>query len=225
MKHRRLVVLRPEPGASASVARAAQGGLQALAYPLFTIRPVAWTPLDAAKFDAILFTSANAVRHGGEGLSRYRHLPVFAVGQATADAAVAAGFGHCVAGGTDVAAVLRCLAQAGHRNIFHPAGKDVRDVDTGALHVTRVMVYASDDSGDADGLAAVLHGECVVLVHSPRAGGRLAELVAPDVRPRHHVVAISPAAMAAAGTGWASVCAADRPDDTVLLALAAKLCQ
>src|SRR4051794_25280604 len=89
---RRLVVLRPEPGASATAERARMLGLEPVMVPLFEVEPVAWQAPDAARFDALLLTSANAVRMGGEELSKLRRLPVHAVGEATARSALDAGF-------------------------------------------------------------------------------------------------------------------------------------
>jgi uroporphyrinogen-III synthase len=62
----------------------------------------------------------------------------------------------------------------------------------------------------------------LVLVHSPRAGLRLSELV--DVRGAIAIAAISPAAAEAAGSGWERVESAEAPSDEALLALAARLC-
>ena len=59
---RRLLVLRPEPGASATAGRARTLGLDPVLMPLFEIEPIAWTAPDPAGFDALLLTSANAVR-------------------------------------------------------------------------------------------------------------------------------------------------------------------
>ena len=84
---RRLIVLRPEPGASATVERAQALGLDAFAIPLFRVEPIAWTAPDAGQFEGLLLTSANAVRHGGDQLERLRGLPVYVVGEATAEAA------------------------------------------------------------------------------------------------------------------------------------------
>ena len=72
---RRALVLRPEPGAAATLERLAAAGVVGEAMPLFRVLPRAWSP-PAGAFDALLLTSANAVRHGGEGLARVRHLPV-----------------------------------------------------------------------------------------------------------------------------------------------------
>ena len=89
---RRLIVLRPEPGASATVERARALGLDAVAIPLFRIEPIAWTAPDAGQFEGLLLTSARGVRHGGDQLERLRGLPVYVVGEATAEVARAAGF-------------------------------------------------------------------------------------------------------------------------------------
>jgi uroporphyrinogen-III synthase len=62
----------------------------------------------------------------------------------------------------------------------------------------------------------------VALVHSPRAGRRLAELVGD--RASTAIAAISAAAANAVGSGWETVEAAQQPNDDALLALAARLC-
>ena len=88
---RPIVVLRPEPGASETAARARQLGLDAIAIPLFRVEPLDWTVPDPSALDGLLLTSANAVRHSGRRLEELRGLPVYAVGQATAAAARRAG--------------------------------------------------------------------------------------------------------------------------------------
>ena len=65
----KVVILRPEPGASATLARAAAAGIAAVAIPLFAIAPVDWVAPDAKAYDALLLTSANAVRFAGEQLT------------------------------------------------------------------------------------------------------------------------------------------------------------
>src|SRR3954453_18370405 len=94
----RVVVLRPQPGADATVVKARALGLEAVAIPLFEIDSVEWEAPDAGSFDGLLLTSANAVRFGGEGLGELRGLKVYAVGEATAEAARAAGFGVAAVG-------------------------------------------------------------------------------------------------------------------------------
>jgi uroporphyrinogen-III synthase len=81
---RPVLVLRPEPEAQATAARAEVMGMTAVACPLFGGVPVPWTPPDG-EFDAVMLTSANAIRFGGPHLAAYRSLPLYAVGAATAD--------------------------------------------------------------------------------------------------------------------------------------------
>ena len=84
---RPVLVLRPEPGASETVERARGRGLNAIAVPLFEVRPLEWEAPEPSGFAGLLLTSANAVRHGGERLAKLRGLKVYAVGEATAEAA------------------------------------------------------------------------------------------------------------------------------------------
>ena len=214
---RRVIVLRPEPGASETVARARELGLDALAIPLFEIEPVPWTAPRAESFDGLLMTSANAVRSAGDGLRGLRELPVYAVGEATAAAAGAAGLGVVAAGDGGVDALL---GSADPRlRLLHLCGEHRTAPAGGGPAITAVAVYRSRIREEAD--LAALAGS-LVLVHSPRAARRLAELV--EQRAAIAIAAISPAAAAAAGGGWEWVEAADRPSDQALLALAARLC-
>ena len=218
---RRLAILRPEPGASATVERARTFGLDAFALPLFEVAAVAWEVPHADQFDALLLTSANAVRHGGKGLDQLRQLPVYAVGIATAAAARAAGFEVATCGDGGVKQLLgsilpdvRLLHLCGeHRTAAEPRQK-----------ITALAVYRSSPLPAPDDLRQIA-GQAVA-VHSPRAGRRLAELVDQSGIDRGaiRIAAISAAAAAAAGTGWERIEAAAAPDGAALLALASRLC-
>lgn len=206
---RALAVLRPEPGNAATAARIEALGLRALRLPLFAVRPVAWAP-PAGNYDALLLTSANAVRHAGAGLATVRHLPVRAVGAATAAAARAAGLTVAATGTSDAAAIA-----AGGGRLLHLAGRD----RVALPGVDAVTVYAAEPvEVDAGVLPAT-----VALLHSARAAARLAELVAPDLRETMRVAALSPAVAAASGGGWARILSAEAPTDSALVALAAGL--
>jgi uroporphyrinogen-III synthase len=215
---RRVIVLRPEPGASATVERARRRGLDARAVPLFVVDPIAWDVPDAAPFDGLLLTSANGVRCAGPGLQALRALPVHAVGEATATAAREAGLAVARVGESGVEALLAAL-DAGTR-LLHLCGEHRRAPAECRQAITPVIVYRSMALEPAPGLAET-HGS-VVLVHSPRAGQRLAELI--HDRATTAIVAISPVAAAAAGGGWEVVTIADTPTDEALLALAGQLC-
>jgi len=204
-------VLRPAPGNARTVARLVARGIDTIAVPLFEVVPVAWRPPDPAGYDALLVTSANAIRHGGAGLARLRELPVIAVGEATAAAARAAGFVVRCTGTGDVA---DALAAAGPCRPLHLAGRERRDAG-----VESVVVYASEPLP----VAPAAMGACedrVVLLHSARAAARFAALV-PD-RWRVAVAGLSPAVLAAAGQGWRWTVAAAVPTDAALVALVAE---
>jgi uroporphyrinogen-III synthase len=215
---RRVLVLRPEPGASATVAKARAMGLEAAAVPLFTLEPIEWEPPDPARFDGILLTSANAVRHGGGALRTLRGLPAYAVGDTTAEAAREAGFDIAGAGDAGVDRLLGSIDP--DLRLLHLCGEDRREPANPKQRITAVAVYRAIpvDKFDLREIEGV-----VALIHSPRAGRRFAE-VAP-ARQSIAIAAISSAAAQAAGDGWAAVEAAAEPTDEALLALAARLCE
>ncbi|MFM2409898.1 MAG: hypothetical protein RL481_726, partial [Pseudomonadota bacterium] len=122
----KLLVIRPQPGAEASAARARAASFDPLVMPLFEVRACEWDVPDAKAYDALLLTSANAVRHGGAGLSALRALPVHTVGERTATAAKSAGLSIKSTGTTDAQAVLRAAAIAGDRRLLWLAGEDHR---------------------------------------------------------------------------------------------------
>jgi uroporphyrinogen-III synthase len=220
---RRLIILRPEPGATASLKRADALGLDAVSMPLFGVHPIVWTPPDPTVFDAVLTTSANAMRHGGAGLARFRHLPLHAVGEATAEAAREAGFADVIAASGNVEDLLSLLPSA--LRLFHPCGRDRRDLSRALQKILSVPVYAAEALPRPDVFANI--PGAVVAVHSPRAGERLAELTdaAAIDRASVRIAAISEAAAGAAGEGWAEVASAAEPNDRALLELAARLCE
>ena len=212
---RRVLVLRPEPGASATVERARRLGLDAIAVPLFEVEPVAWQPPKAGEFDALLLTSANAVRHGGEGLKALRDLQVYAVGDATARAAREAGFDVASVGEAGVDRLLEAISP--ELRLLHLCGEDRIEPDA-PRQITQRIVYRSREVPNPREIPR----ECVALIHSPRAGRRLAQLV--EDRSGIAIAAISAQAAEAVGGGWESVDSAETPSDDALLALAARLC-
>lgn len=209
-----LAVLRPEPGNAATAARIEAAGGRALRLPLFHIVPLAWTPPDPAGHDALFLTSANAVRHAGPALAAYAALPVHTVGAATAVAARAAGLKVVATGERDAQSMARAAVAGGVTQALHLAGRD-RTTDALLGTSATVAVYASEalplTSADLLPLAGA-----VALVHSPRAGERLAALVTD--RSQVMLAAISSAATGAAGDGWAAVAVADVPTDAALIA-------
>ena len=213
----RVLVLRPMPGNADTVGRLAALGIVAAPLPLFAVEPVTWEVPSSESFDALLLTSANAVRHAGQGLAALDHLPVWCVGEATATAARDAGLTVARVGSGGVAALVsgtadRLLWLCGEERSALPEEAE-RQVTVIPVYRTRALLFP----------ASVLAEPCVALLHSARAARRFAQLA--SKRASIAIVAISEAAAAAAGEGWNSVAVATRPDDAEMVAIAAKLCQ
>lgn len=181
--------------------------------PLFEVGPRGWEVPDPDAFDAVAMTSANAARHGGVGLARFNHLPVFAVGEATAEAARAAGFLDVRVGTGDADDLGPQLSG----RVLHVTGTAHRSIPTVAA-VTVVPVYETLPLPPS----APLNAD-VVLIHSPRAGARLAELMPQCATTQ--IVAISAAAAQACGSGWAAMHVAEAPREHAMLECLRRLCE
>jgi uroporphyrinogen-III synthase len=218
---RSVLVVRPEPGASITAEKARKLGLHCAKVPLFEIQPVEWSPPDLAHFDGLLFTSANAVRFGGEPLQGLRGLPVYAVGSATADAAREAGFDIRSVGDSNVERLLGSIEP--DLKLLHLAGEDRKLAADARQQLSSITVYRSSpkDAVDIDAASGK-----VVLLHSPRAARRFGELVDRQSIERGSILiaAISEETAEAAGPGWRSVGVAEAPNDEALLALTERLC-
>lgn len=220
----RVLVLRPQPGADETAARVRGLGLEPVVAPLFTIRMLPWTVPDAADFDAVMLTSANAAWHGGGGLARLLALPCYAVGEATAAAAREAGFTDIRVGPDDGLALLLDMQAAGVSRALHLCGVDHITLEPAEIRITRIPVYEAVAAAALPAAAgAAIEGEAVALLHSPRAARLFGSLV--DDRSRIAIAAISARTARAAGDGWRQVAIAASPRDSALLELAAKLCQ
>lgn len=232
-----IIAVRPQPGCDATVAAGRALGLLVDVHPLFAVEPVAWQAPDPSTVDALLVGSANVFRHGGfgpdsgsnPGLTALAGKPVYAVGQATAQAARDAGFAVAATGNGGLQGVLdhhvppgtALLRLAGeeHVDLILPAG-------TGVTMETRIT-YASRAAPMADSLARQLaQGGAWVLLHSAAAARHLAAEVDRLGVPRAAVslAVLGPRISAAAGGGWAQIACAERPDDAALLALFGKMC-
>lgn len=226
-----ILILRPEPGASATLAAARELGLEALAFPLFEVRPLPWQPVPRDDVDALLLGSANALRHGGPALSAYAGLPAYCVGATTARAAAEAGLEVAATGEGGLASLLGVL-RPGHRRLLRLAGRERVDLPVPpGIAVTTREVYASEALPLPPGLAEALTRPAVALLHSGEAAARLAQLCdeAAIDRARIRLALIGPRVVervaARAGAGWGEVRSATKPDDAALLALAQEMCQ
>ena len=87
----RVLVLRDHDAAVETAAALTRLGHDAILGPVIDIAPTSM-PLPSGSFDALLATSRHAFSHGLDVQRWGKHLPVFAVGRRTAEAARASGF-------------------------------------------------------------------------------------------------------------------------------------
>ena len=210
----KLLILRPQPGGCETAERARAMGLDPVVAPLFATIEIPGPPVAAERYDAILLTSANGARYAPPGAAG---LPCFAVGESTAAAARAAGFAEVRPGPGDGAAAAAMMAAAGVKRALHLCGRDHLAAEAPGVEIERRIVYAAEPVPHAR-----FEGPAVAMIHSARAGARFAQLAGDKAAIA--VAAISPAAAAAAGEGWAVKAVAPAPRDQALLELAAQLC-
>ncbi len=122
-----VLVTRPEADAAALAEELAARGHSAVIEPLFTIVAGPEAALDLSGVQAVALTSANGAR-ALAGRTARRDLPVFAVGDATAAAARAAGFAEVESAGGDVALLAALIASRldpGAGPVLHAAARRV----------------------------------------------------------------------------------------------------
>ncbi len=223
----KLLILRPLDGAIETERRAMDLGLLTVVDPLFTVESIAWSGPAAKDFDALLLTSANAVRFGGAQLDPYQSLPVLAVGEKTAAQAKAAGFQVERTGETGARDLLHELGDATYRNILWLAGEQHTELLLNDRHLEIIPVYRSNAIALGSEAITCLAEETIILLHSTRAARHFLSELERLKLPRtiHHVLAFSEKVAEVAGKGWKSVQTAEHPDDDALLSLASTLCR
>ena len=202
-----LAVVRPQPGCDATVAAARRLGLDAHGFPLFAVRAIAWESPAPGSFDAVLIGSATALRHGGAGLEVLRGRPAYAVGKTTAEAARLAGLDVIATGEGGLQAVLNGVRPE-HARLLRLAGRErVELVPPPGVSLIERVVYASEPQPLPAGLAQVLAGRAVVLLHSGEAARHFAELCTAHAidRSRIALATIGPRVSEAAQNGWAAL--------------------
>lgn len=211
-----ILILRPEPGASHTAAHIKEMGLQAHKLPLFEVRPTPWQCPDPDDFDALLLSSANAIRHGGEGVARLRTLPVYAVGGTTAAVARDAGFSVAGVGSGGIEGLSPLLARDGRTRLLRLVGRDHRPFAPEGASVETIGVYAAEPlAARSDGLPR----NAIALLYSVRSAEAFSALVdrCGADRAGLALVAISPTVLGAAGDRWAATACATTPDEASLL--------
>lgn len=136
-----LILLRPTEGAEQSAEIAREKGLDPLLAPATEINALAWDAPPAQGFDAIMITSANALRYGGEAIYQYKHLPLYAVGKATAKLAEEMGFTIAAIGKGGAKALWPLIKQSDAKNIVRLVGRDYVPIYDEHIQIRTIMVY------------------------------------------------------------------------------------
>ncbi|PLK24791.1 uroporphyrinogen III synthase [Porphyrobacter sp. TH134] len=220
-----LLALRPQPGLAATLDKARALGLAITGHALSEIRAIAWDCPDPAGIDGLLIGSANAILHGGPNLARLTAKPVYAVGEATAAAARAAGFTVALTGSGGLQGVLDALVAPCH--LLRIAGEEhVPLTPPPGVTFDEVIAYRSVML-PLDGQAGLLaSGEALVLLHSAASARHFVQECdrLGVARGSISLAALGPRIAEAAGEGWAAVHTASQPDEAALLQLAFDLC-
>ena len=170
---RPIIVIRPEPGCSATVAAGRAAGLDTRGFPLFAIRPRAWQVPPRDTFDALLLGSANAVRHARDALAGWSGVPAYAVGEVTARAARSAGLSVAATGAGGLQALLDTLS--GPLRLLRLAGEDhVPMRSPPGITIDTRIAYTTEPQPMPAELAETLRAGAVVVLHSAGAARHFA---------------------------------------------------
>lgn len=230
----KMLVTRPEPDAQATLARLDALGISAIAAPVMVRQTLAASLPPPDGFTAMVLTSANAVRALADRgmLNRYRHLPVFAVGDRTAREAEEAGFARVSSAAGALQDLINAMTIARVPGpIFYPTGKHqsadlAKSLAPLGVMVVTAKVYdmvATDALPEA--LLAGLGGEIgAVLAYSRRSAEIFAHLAAglsPQKRRGLAMLCLSEAvAEPLLEARFSRISLADRPDEDAMMALA-----
>jgi uroporphyrinogen-III synthase len=176
-------ITRAEPGAGAAAERVANLGLAPIVAPLLSFRTVD-AELALSDDEALAFTSINGALRAAD-LTTRRTVPVFAVGDATAEAARAAGFTNVASAAGDVRALADLIVRAAPTAVLHPCALETAGDLVGALRAAgvaarKLAVYETVAAADLPSAIhiALRHGELsAVLIHSPKAARTAAALL------------------------------------------------
>lgn len=227
----RILLTRPRQQSLATARMLHAKGHRVLIDPMLVLRHVPHDPVTGEGVAAVVLTSANALPGLDDPL---RRLPIFAVGQATAQAAIAAGCAQVEAGpgdGVQLAELIVARVPKEAGTILHVCGEEVRDGLEEALlaagyRYERLVVYRTEAAArlaPRTVQALQAHEIDAVLFYSPRTAQVFADLVereqlVPEIAHTSAVCLSEAIAAEVRRLPWRSIEVAARRDQTALLA-------
>jgi uroporphyrinogen-III synthase len=228
----RVVVTRPEPDGKRTATALRAQGHEVLVAPLMKVQSVAADL--SGHWGAIIITSANALISIVDNAAKAAliKLPLFAVGQRSADAALEAGFRNVTAAGGDVRDLVRTLSTQrpdANAPLLYLAGEDraadlVGELSARGIAAEMRVVYRAVTAPFPSALIEALKaGEVDVVLHFSRrsaenyaAGASQAGIAGPALAVRHLCLSAQ-VAEPLAGAGQITIAA--RPEEAALIAL------
>ena len=229
-----LLLTRPKQDSELLAERLAKMGHVTLIEPLLTLRFLANQPINFTDVQAILLTSANAVR----ALQPQKiniQLPVFAVGKMTAEAAKSLGFVNVTNASGNVNDLVRSirnklrpeLGQIVHIAAASVAGDLIGQLKTAGYKVRKITIYETIPTRNfrtktRDALSTnSLDG---VLLYSPRSARTFVDILRREnlslISKKLNLYALSEAiADAASNLVWQKCFVASEPNENALLQL------
>jgi len=229
----RLVVTRPQADGERTAAALRARGHEVLLAPLMRVEPVA-ADLSGG-WGGVIITSANAAGAiaGHAARKALLDLPLFAVGQRSAEAAAKAGFTNITSAGGDVRDLVRLIAERradAAAPLLYLAGEDraadlVAELVMHGIAAEMAVVYRAVTTPFPPELVAALQaGEVDAVLHFSKrsaenyiAGAIQAGIAGPALSVRH-ICLSAQIASPLSEAGAARIAIAPRPDEAALLA-------
>lgn len=222
----RILITRPEMQAKTFAKQLSDNGFSDfMLEPLLDIHPIQTAQLNFDKLDALIVTSQNAVP-SLQGANVPKHLPVFAVGSATAELLKSSGFNHVIAGesnGEALFPLIQSYFKGAKKSFLHPAGLFMKErlqtlLKEAGQRYLAVPVYRADARKmlSEETREALKTGRVqVVTFFSPRSAEIFAKLTVPLSMTCEMITLCSLSAEISeklAGFGWKSVIIAKEPN-------------
>ena len=228
----KVLITRSEPGASKTAEQLSRRGAEPVIAPMLQVQFADEIEVGLSRISALLFTSPNGVRAWLSGRSE-SDLPAFCVGDATAAAALEAGFSKVRSAGgdaNDLIALCEARLVPGRHRLLHLRGAHTAHDIAGALQargfeIDEAVIYEAVAKDHLPKKAAQLIRQrelAVALFHSQRAAVAFTALVEDADLSDHLNTVIAVAISQAAANGlvrsdWAAVKVAETPNENDML--------